>query len=317
MSFEPEKRYRGCDHAQNGFTEDDMHGMNKRNRTMTASEHKKGRSSASSSVCLCASVVQFVLCLFFVGSATTLVGCSDAQKRAWKPRSAEENYRIALESQNADERRDAVARIGENSYYWQPEAFEVLDAVARTDPAEQVRCIAVRVLARYVEPRPVPTLLAILTATEPGGQAIPAGDDLRWEACRALIEFQRRGLLAEEQEDAACEAYLTLRTDRSRNVRIASIEALGEFRDRRVLTPLISTLRSEDFMLADTAERSLMSLTGVTHEYDADAWREWVEKTPDPFAHAGEDVATSRPAGPTWWDKQQRVWRKAMKLSVD
>jgi hypothetical protein len=82
-----------------------------------------------------------------------------------------------------------------------------------------------------------------------------------------------------------------------------------------VLTPLSQALRSQDFMIADAAERSLMALTGTTHDYDADAWTKWLENNPDPFLHAGEPVATSRPAGPTWWDQQRRSWRRALKLN--
>jgi HEAT repeat protein len=223
-----------------------------------------------------------------------------------------------LEAKNADQRRDAVTRIGEAGYYASENAFHVLDAVARTDPAPQVRCVAVRTLARYQDERPVATLMAILTTDGAGGQAIPANDDLRWETARAVLAFHRRGMLTAEQQKTACDVYLQLlRNDRNRNVRLTAVEALGCFKDKRVLSPLINTLRGEDFMMADTAERSLMALTGVSHEYNADAWAKWVEQTPEPFAHAGEPVATSRPAGPTWWDKQQRVWRKALRLQVD
>lgn len=246
------------------------------------------------------------------------LGCSEADKRKWKHQTAEQNFSTALESENADLRREAVVRIGESGYWAGESAFKVLDAVARTDPVPQVRCIAIRILGRYNDARPVQPLLDILAAGEKNGNALPGNDDVRWEAATALLAMQRQRLLTDEQQNTACDLYVQfLRTDRSRNVRIVSTQALGEFQDKRVLTPLINCLREADFMIADSAERSLIALTGVTHEYDADAWTRWVDQTPDPFAHAGEEVATSRPSGPSWWDKQQRVWRKSLKLGND
>jgi HEAT repeat protein len=244
-----------------------------------------------------------------------VVGCSEADKRKWQRHTPEQNFTAALESTNADLRREAVVRIGESSYWASEDAFPVLDAVARTDPVPQVRCISIRVLARYRDDRPVKPLLEILTATSAEGDALPGNDDVRWEAARALTEMQRNLLLTAEQQNTACDLFVQLlRSDRSRNVRIVSTQALGGFQDRRVLTPLINCLRNEDFMIADSAERSLIVLTGQTHEYDADAWSKWVEQTPEPFANAGRPVTTTRPAGPSWWDAQQRAWRKTLKL---
>ncbi|MBI4581352.1 MAG: HEAT repeat domain-containing protein [Planctomycetes bacterium] len=248
-------------------------------------------------------------------SLALAVGCSDAEKRKWKRRTAEQNYAAALDAGNADIRRDAVVRIGEAGYYASDEAYAVLDAAARTDPAPQVRCIAIRTLGRYGDERPVRTMLTILMSAGPGGEALAPTDDVRWEAARALLELHRGGRLTAQEQDSACGLYLQfLREDRSRNVRIVATQALGAFKERRVLAPLIGALRNEDFMIADTAERSLMALTGTTHDYDADAWTKWLEATADPFAHAGEPVATTQPAGPSWWDQQQRLWRKTFKL---
>jgi hypothetical protein len=263
-------------------------------------------SSSLTSLCLCASVALILLS-----------GCSEADKRKWQRHTAEQNYSTALESTSADLRREAVVRIGESSYWESEDAFHVLDAAARTDPVPQVRCIAIRVLARYGTDRPAESLLTILTAKDTEAGALPADDDVRWEAVRAMLELQKKGLLSEEQENAACELFITLqRSDRSRNVRIVSTQALGTFRNPRVLTPLIHSLRDADFMIADSAERSLMALTGHSHDYDADAWAKWLEQTEDPFAEAGEPVSP-RPAGGNWWDQQERFWRKTIKLGAD
>lgn len=246
-----------------------------------------------------------------------MAGCSEADKRKWQHRTPEENFTTALESSSADLRREAVVRIGESNYWETQDAFHVLDAVARTDPVPQVRCIAIRVLARYENDLPIKALFTILTADEPQVGALPADDDVRWEAARALLELQHRSLLSPEQENTACELFIRMqRSDRSRNVRIVSTQALGTFKDRRVFAPLIHSLRDRDFMIADSAERSLMALTGHTHHYDAEAWNRWLEQTEDPFAEAGSPVSTTRPAA-NWWDQQQRFWRKTIKLDAN
>jgi len=251
-------------------------------------------------------------------SALMVIGCSDHQKRKWRHQSAEQNFQTALEALNADERRDAVARIGESRYADQEDAFHVLDTVARTDPVIQIRCIAIRSLARYDDTRPVGTLLSILQANESSDQALPPNNDLRWETVSALAELAGKQVLDEMQQGLVCPVLTRLlETDSSRNVRIVAAKALAEFKDRQVLLPLIRSLRNEDFGIADQAERSLIALTGVTHYYDADAWEAWVAKSEDPFANAGQIPTTSRPTGPTWWDKQKRAWRRAIKLQND
>ncbi len=243
-----------------------------------------------------------------------LAGCSDAQKRAWKPLPANQCYKTALEAENGDTRRDAVCRIAESKYVTHQDAFNVLDTVARTDPLDQVRCIAVKAFTRYNDSRPVDALVAILRAKAGSKEALPAGDDVRWESASALLGFEERGLIPETQRTAIRPIFIALAGDSSRNVRIVATEALAHYQHRDVLRPLFENLRNEDFAIADAAERSLIALTGETHDYDANAWEAWAASSPDPFAHAGRKVVTTRPAGPTWFDKQIRAWRRGLKL---
>lgn len=274
------------------------------NKRLTT-ETQRHRECWMISLCLCASVVQL-----------TVSGCSAADKRKWKHYTREQNLSTALDSTNGDLRREAVARIGQSSYFASADAFHVLDAVARTDPIAQVRCVAIRILGRYDDERPVKTLTTILNAAGPGGEAVMPTDDVRWEAADALAAMQAKGFLSENEQNTACEMFIQfMRADLNRNVRITATRALGSFKDRSVFKPLFDALRNKDFMIADNAEQSLMALTGTTHDYDAEAWAKWLEQTPDPFASAGKPVATSRPAADvTWWDEQQRIWRRAIKL---
>jgi len=242
-------------------------------------------------------------------------GCSESRKWKWNPPSADENFKVALESSSGDDRREAVTRIAESNYLAREDAFHVFDAVARTDPVAQVRCIAARALGRYYDARPVPTLVAILTATAESKDALPANDDVRWEAVNSLIALGNRGVLEGPQRETVLELHIKLlASDPSRNVRILAAQALGSFRDRRVFAPLIAGLRSEDFAQADRCEQSLIALTGVTHDYDPDVWQAWVAAAGDPFAKAGQKPVTTRPAGPNWFDRQMRAWRRGLKL---
>ncbi len=257
--------------------------------------------------------------LILIVAAVCAAGCSGRVKRQWRYRSLDETLRLALPedlaTSDADERRGAVARLAEGKDVAREDVFHVLDAVARTDPVAQTRCIAIRGLARYYDARPVGTLLTILRATEASQNALPAGEDVRWEAVRALLALERKGALSGEPRGIARDVCIRLaEVDPSRNVRVVAIEALGTFQDRRVFQPLIRGLRDEDFAIAERAENSLIALTGVTHAYDADTWETWLANVENPFEKAGQTPQTTRPAGPTWWDKQKRAWRRGLKL---
>ena len=195
-------------------------------------------------------IMSLVLLMMLASS----VGCTASDRRRMKFASAEQNYSEALDSKSADVRRDAVVRISKSGYRASDDAFRILDVVARTDPDDQVRCIAIRTLARYPDGRPVSTLMTILTvssslnnqserpesaesseATEPNNnEAVVANDDVRWEAAEALATMQSKKYIDADQQGAACELFIQMqRADRSRNVRIASTRALGQFKDPR------------------------------------------------------------------------------------
>lgn len=260
--------------------------------------------------------VTLCLCGLSIAALFTSASCSDQQKRQWRFRSAEENYRVALEAEHPDVRRDGVTRIAESYYVDSTRAFEVLDAVARRDANAQNRCIAIRAFSRYRDDRPVGTLLAILQARTDSEDTLPADNEVRWEVARSLLALQRKSILNAEQQALACDLYLRmLEAKPTREVRLVCLEALGCFKDQKVFPPLIAGLRGEkDFAVAYQAERSLIALTGVTHAYDPDAWEQWLAATTDPFAKAGQTPPGMSPGGASWWEQQQRLWRKALKL---
>lgn len=244
-----------------------------------------------------------------------VMGCSDATKRKWKHQPAQTNYNNALYAEDADVRRDAVARIAESRYVDSDDAFKILDAVARTDAVSQIRCVAVRAFVRYGDARPVATLLTILAKEKASADALPPDDDVRWESARSLLALLEKGFPDEAQRAAALDVFIRMaEPDALRSHRLTALEALGRFKDPRVLKPLVAALRTPDFAVAERAEQSLIALTGTTHFYNADDWETWLAQAADPFANAGHVPDIPQPEGPTWWDKQKRAWRRALRL---
>ena len=247
-----------------------------------------------------------------------LPGCSAHKKRQMKYRSSKQNFTTALESEDANARRDAVVRIAESGYFASDDGFIVLDTVARTDPAQPIRCVAIRALGRYDDHRPIATLLAVLDTDDAKPDALPADDNVQWETVTALTQLAGKDLLTDPQRELVRDVLIKmLEAETSRNVQIEAAKGLHFFPDRSVLLPLIRLLRGNDFALADRAERSLIALTGTTHHYDADAWETWLAATQDPFQNAGQTPDIPESAGPSWWDKKKRDFRRAIRLNND
>jgi plasmid stabilization system protein ParE len=249
-------------------------------------------------------------------------GCSSKSKRRWRYHSLSKTAQLALpenlQASDTDERREAVTRLAERRDVEREEIFSVLDAVARTDPVVQIRCIAIRGLARYEDDRPVATFLKILQANETTEQSLANTPEIRWEALKGLLALEAEGVLNEQQRELVCDICMELaESAESRNVRIAATKALGRFHQERVFMPLIRNLRAEDFAIAEQAELSLINLTGVTHQFDPQAWQTWLDSVDDPFAKAGQHPEIERPKGPGWWEKQKRAFRRAIKLNAE
>jgi len=218
-----------------------------------------------------------------------------AEREKWRVFSPEQNYEIALKAENADARRRAVGRIGRSRQAASEDAFAVLDAVARTDPNDQTRCVAIRVLMGYDDPRPVTTMLAILDPKPDRPEALPASPPVRWDATAALVEFQARGLIGDDRSREALDVLLRLALhDGNRDVKRTAVVGLGSFRDVRAVRALIAALRDKDYGIAHEAAKSLRALTGRDYQLDADGWESWLNAASDPFdSNAG---AASQPA---------------------
>jgi hypothetical protein len=220
-----------------------------------------------------------------------------------------------LDTSPPDERREAVVRLAESHRVDSDATYHVLDAVARTDPAPQIRCIAIRALGQYEDDRPVATFLAVLQATDESSDALPGDDDVRWEATVATVTLIKQGLCPDVSRDAVRDLLIQLLDkDPSRNVKLSAIEGLGCIHDNAVFSPLIHALRSKDFAIASQAEVALIALTGVTHHCDPDAWETWLANAKDPFANSGHIPEGAIGEKPGWMENQKRKWRRFLKL---
>lgn len=229
-------------------------------------------------------------------------GCDDS-KRRWQEsrRTARQWLDVALESDQADERRRAVEAISDKPEATTEWVIMAFDSIARTDVDPTVRVAALRGLGKSAGPSTVPTLVKLLKPGDPPPDVHRAPPVVRWEAALLLRDISRAGKIDSVQSEEVISVLLARAdTDDDRNVRIAAIEGLGSFKDQRVLAGLVLALKERDFAIQSAAEGSLRDLTGQSHNYDADEWAKWISGTNDPFA-----AAPPAPASPTrhksWW----------------
>jgi hypothetical protein len=226
--------------------------------------------------------------------AATLTGCSQSGGPKWysfeRRKSGEEYLNLALESESPDERRRGVIGLAEGPDAMSDWAVKVFDTIARTDTDAMVRCAAIRALRPTADDQRVPLLLRLLrSADEPFDDIRPASAPVRWSAARLLFIVVHDQAFTEACHSDIVKTLLDrLGRERDHNVRLTMIDTLGFFAEEPVASALIDVLVDPDFAVKHAAELALASLTGVTHDHDPDAWRQWLAQTPDPFEHAGE-----------------------------
>lgn len=223
--------------------------------------------------------------------ACTVSGCSGARNKPVfeSHKSSRQYLELALESKLADDRRRGVVGLAKSNDGTTDWAAKVYDTLARTDPDAMVRCASLRALANCDDTPRAETCVRILRSPAQKSELVrEAPPTVRWCAAQLALHIVRSGGFHDEEREPLVEALVDrVRNESDANARLAMIEALGYFPERRVLEALIDVLGVENFAIQHTAEYSLASLTGVTHDHDQDAWREWMNKTPDPFESAG------------------------------
>ncbi|MBK8269321.1 MAG: HEAT repeat domain-containing protein [Planctomycetes bacterium] len=244
----------------------------------------------------------FLLTLSFVSA-----GCnSPKNKRMFEGRKSSREYLdMALESKVADERRRGVVGLAKSADGQTEWAAKVFDTLARTDTDAMVRCAALRAMSRCNEASRVETCTILLTSPVRKHEGVrEAPPPVRWNAANLLLHVIRTSDVTPEDREMLITTLIErIRAESDHSTRLAMLETLGYFPERRVIEALIDALVTENFAVAHTAELSLASLTGVTHDHDVDAWRAWLQETQDPFASAGhlpESIARELDSRPKW-----------------
>jgi HEAT repeat protein len=236
-----------------------------------------------------------------------MTGCSTSRHGEWfkKPKTAQEWLDLALEAPTPDERRRGVVGLSqtrEGSGEW---AMKVYDTVARTDTDPMVRCAAIRAMSPHAGMLQVPTALKLLkSSTAHAADVRPAPGPVRWEAAKMLLGIVRESAYDDPQREEIAQTLLDrLARDDDRSVRLTVIDTLAYFPQSPVPAALVDVIELEDdFTLQHAAETALIAVTGTTHHHDAEAWRQWLAETKNPFEHAGDIPEDSLPRkSKPWW----------------
>ncbi|HUW81801.1 MAG TPA: HEAT repeat domain-containing protein [Phycisphaerae bacterium] len=238
-------------------------------------------------------------------------GCTDAQldagvKSLFNRRSPGQELFVALQEDDPDRRRQAVRAIARSDVVAQQWAVKAFETIARTDPDPQVRCAAIRALGRSGDSAAVAPLLMILNWREnPTRVPYPPDDEVRWDATAVLASLAGWQLVADQDEPQARSTFARLlQKDENRNVRLEAARGMGCLNaDRAALDVLVTGLNDRDFGVVYECEQSLIKLTGMTFDYDSQAWTDWLGKTSDPFALAGHTPTTLMPERLSWWQR--------------
>lgn len=212
------------------------------------------------------------------------VGCDSGGRKSFgmlallqPQRSPQEYMLVAVSDAGADERREAVAEVAESDHGNADWAIDGFTAIALLDEDPQARSVALRALGRSGDPRAVDPCLKVLRYEDytTGVVREPSGL-VRTDAAIALAELADGGVEGADAPAARDTLINRLHADTNRNVRVAAARALHNYADLTVLEALIESLADVEFAVVFECERSLMLLTGETHDCSQLAWEQWL-----------------------------------------
>lgn len=166
-----------------------------------------------------------------------------------------------------ERRRTGIALIS-NAYFGGEEPYLKVYREAVTDADPMVRAASARALGMHGQPEDAPLLATVLK---------DSSNLARWEAAKGLQRLHNPAVVGALIESAT--------SDEDLDVRMASANALGQYRQRRVIEALIRALDDRSVGVALHALRSLRILTGEQFNSDPVVWLEWSRQVDDPFAN--------------------------------
>jgi hypothetical protein len=175
--------------------------------------------------------------------------------------------RDMLDTQSADNRRYGILRLAGESFARQSPDDRLLWAdMARHDPDYTVRAAAIRALNWSRAPGNGPLYIDSL------------GDE------QVLVRLEAAKALANAPDDRAAAPLLDhLQQDASRDVRVASADALRCYHTQEVAHALILLLNDPDFAVCWQARQSLRLMTAHDFHYDEQAWLGYLSGNRAPF----------------------------------
>ena len=189
----------------------------------------------------------------------------DTLTEAVRGPSPEDSVAAAFDRADADNRRAALTQLAASEVGGEP-ALVRMYRLLITDPDPTVRAAAISALGRHGEPADASKVAARL---DPAGETEPL--IVRWESAKSL-----RVLAADEASRRMVVDRLvrSVQDDPDADVRLASAQALGRYRQPRVFDALVIALNDVDFGVVEAARRSLSLLTGTNAGYDPRDWKD-------------------------------------------
>jgi hypothetical protein len=187
-----------------------------------------------------------------------------------------------------DRRRNSVALLSNASWGGEKPYLKTYRLLV-DDPDPTVRAASIAALGTHGTTSDVPAITRYLRSDR--------NKIVRWEAAKALQKIH---------DDQAIAALLSAgREDEDKDVRMAAINALGQYPQRRVFDGLVGALDDPDFGVAREAEQALRTLTGKDFGDRPGPWWQWAEASEQIFADQQPYYYPqySRPPGLVDWMK--------------
>lgn len=208
---------------------------------------------------------------------------------------------FALQEENPDTRRRYLRTIIKRKELTHDWCVKSLDVIARTDADSQVRCLAIRALAKGGRPEGAETALSILNPKLTTKPVRLGEDEVRFDCLSLLEQYLQAGKVPAGQMDAVREAVTRAAADETNpQARMVAVRSLRHFPGKESLAILVNTLRENNFGLMFEAEMSLRSLTGRVGDYEADHWQAWLSQSEDPFAGRSAYIQMIRTRDTFW-----------------
>lgn len=177
--------------------------------------------------------------------------------------------RMTLDTNSADNRRRGIFKLVTYSFAHKPPYTTRYEQMAKDDPDPTVRAAALRACNWSRDRQATPLFIAALADTK-------EIDLVRLEAAKGLCNLP---------DSAAVPTLLSVAaaTDTSRDIRIASVDALKYYRSLEVGRALGNLLVDRDYAVGWQARRSLVYMTHKDFDMDQGAWLGYIAGSEKPL----------------------------------